>query len=333
MISLHPWASKALFARTGAEANAIALRLARAYSKKDEVAICGYHGWHDWYLSSNLNNKKNLDQILLPGLSTIGIPKKLEGITHPFKYNDLKSLKKILKKNKNIGTIFMEVERNEKPEKNFLKEIRKIAHKENLVLIFDECSSGFRETFGGLHKKYKVYPDIAVFGKSIANGIPLTAVIGTNEIMKYSNKSFISSTFWTDNLGPASALHTLEQMEKYKSWKKISLLGKEIKKAWKFLAKKYHLSIKIYGLDAMPSFQFISLKNQYYKNFLTQEMLKKNILATNTVYCCLQHNKYLKIYFKELEKIFKKIKEFENGENIMMYLENPLSNEGFSRLN
>ena len=333
LISLHPWASKALFARTGAEANAIALRLARAYSKKDEVAICGYHGWHDWYLSSNLNNKKNLDQILLPGLSTIGIPKKLEGITYPFKYNDLKSLKKILKKNKNIGTIFMEVERNEKPEKNFLKEIRKIAHKENLVLIFDECSSGFRETFGGLHKKYKVYPDIAVFGKSIANGIPLTTVIGTNEIMKYSNKSFISSTFWTDNLGPASALHTLEQMEKYKSWKKISLLGKEIKKAWKFLAKKYHLSIKIYGLDAMPSFQFISLKNQYYKNFLTQEMLKKNILATNTVYCCLQHNKYLKIYFKELEKIFKKIKEFENGENIMMYLENPLSNEGFSRLN
>ena len=186
----------------------------------------------------------------------------------------------------------MEVERNEKPKKNFLNEVRRIANKENLILIFDECSSGFRETFGGLHKKYRVNPDLAVFGKSIANGIPLTAVIGNNEIMKYSNKSFISSTFWTDNLGPASALVTLEKMGKHRSWKKISLIGRKIKKVWRYLGKKYQISIKIYGLDAMPTFQFLSMKNQYYKNFLTQEMLKKNILATNTVYCCLQHDKY-----------------------------------------
>lgn len=333
LISLHPWASKALFARTGAEANSIALRLSRALSKKDGVAVCGYHGWHDWYLSTNLNNKQNLDKIHLSGLSTIGIPKKLEGLTHPFRYNDLASLKKILNNNQNIGTIFMEVQRNEKPKKNYLNEVRKLANKKNIVLIFDECSSGFRETFGGLHKKYKVYPDIAVFGKSIANGIPLTAVIGTDKIMSYSNKSFISSTFWTDNLGPASALTTLKRMEKIKSWKKITEIGRKIKQEWKKIAKSNQLSIIVSGLDAMPSFKFKSLKNHYYKNFITQEMLKKNILATNTIYCCIQHKEYLKTYFKELNKIFKKIKEFENGKNIVKYLDNPLSNEGFSRLN
>ena len=157
----------ATFSRTGAEANAIAIRIARIFSQKEEIAICGYHGWHDWYLSSNISNKKNLDEIHLSGLSTIGIPKKLKGLTHPFRYNDLKSFKKLLNKNPNIGTVFMEVERNEKPKKNFLKQIRKITKKKNIVLIFDECTSGFRETDGGLHKKYKIYPDIAVFGKSL----------------------------------------------------------------------------------------------------------------------------------------------------------------------
>ena len=333
LISMHPWSTKSLFARTGAEANAIALRIARAYSNKDEVAICGYHGWHDWYLSSNLKNNKTLDKIHLPGLSTIGIPKKLEGLTHLFKYNDLNSLKKLIKTHKNIGTIFMEVQRNEKPRNNFLKDVRKLADKYKLVLIFDECTSGFRETFGGLHKKYNVNPDIAVFGKSIANGIPLTAIIGKQSVMDKAKKSFISSTFWTDNLGPASALLTIQQMEKIKSWKIITAIGKKIKIKWKTLSEKYKLPIEISGLDSMPMFKFKSLKNQYYKSYITQEMLKKNFLASNVIYCCVEHAKYTKIYFNHLDKIFKKIKEFENGKNIMQYLDYPISKTGFGRLN
>ena len=333
LISMHPWASKSMFARTGAEANAVALRIARAYSNKDEVAICGYHGWHDWYLSSNLKNNKTLDQIHLPGLSTIGIPKKLEGLTHLFKYNDLNSLKRIIKNNENIGTIFMEVQRNEKPRNNFLKEVRKLADKYKLVLIFDECTSGFRETFGGLHKKYNMNPDIAVFGKSIANGIPLTAIIGKKDVMDKAKKSFISSTFWTDNLGPASALLTIQQMEKTKSWKIITTIGKKIKIKWKMLSNKYQIPIEISGLDSMPMFKFKSLKNQYYKSYITQEMLKQNFLASNIVYCCVEHSKYIKVYFNHLDRIFKRIKEFENGKNITQYLDYPISKSGFGRLN
>ena len=333
LIKIHPWSKMATFSRTGAEANAIAIRIARIFSQKDEIAICGYHGWHDWYLSSNLSNKKNLDEIHLSGLSTIGIPKKLKGLTHPFRYNDIKGFKKLLRKNPNIGTVFMEVERNEKPKNNFLKQIRNITKRKKIVLIFDECTSGFRETNGGLHKKYKIYPDIAVFGKSIGNGIPITAVIGKKEIMIKARKSFISSTFWTDATGPAAALSTLKEMERIKSWKKITKIGRRIKMKWLKLSKKYKIKIKIQGIDALPSFSFDSNLNLYFKTFITQEMLKKKILATNSVYCCIQHEKYLNIYFKELEKIFSQIKKISDGKSIAYYLRFPVSQPGFSRLN
>ena len=230
LIKMHPWSEMVTYSRTGAEANAIAIRIARAFTKKDEIAICGYHGWHDWYLSTNLKNSNSLNKVLLDGLSTIGIPKKLKGITHPFKYNDIKSFTKIIKENPNIGTVFMEVERNEKPKKDFLKKIREITYKKNIILIFDECSSGFRETYGGLHKKYKINPDMAVFGKSLGNGIPITAVIGKKKIMESALNSFISSTFWTDATGPAAAISTLKEMKKIKSWSKITSTGKKIKK-------------------------------------------------------------------------------------------------------
>jgi glutamate-1-semialdehyde aminotransferase len=333
LIGIHPWSDKVIFSRTGAEANAIAIRVARAFSGRDEIAICGYHGWHDWYLSTNLENPKNLNYIHLEGLSTLGIPKRLRGITHPFKYNDINSFKKLLSKNRNIGTVFMEVERNEKPKNNFLKKIREITSKKNIILIFDECTSGFREVYGGLHKKYNVNPDIAVFGKSLGNGIPLTAVIGKKNIMESATNSFISSTFWTDATGPAAGISTLKEMKSLQSWKKISSTGKKIKKFWKYLSKKYKIKISIYGIDAMPSFRFNHKLHLYLRTYLTQEFLKKKILATNSVYCSIYHDRYLKIYFKELDKIFSKISKLVNNKSILNELQYPVSIPGFSRLN
>ncbi len=151
LLNIHPWAGKVKFARTGGEASAIAVRIARAASKKDKIAFCGYHGWHDWYLSANISNKKNLDKHLLSGLKTSGVPNSLKNTSFPFNYNDFESLKKITDNN-DIGVIIMEVERNMKPKNNFLKKIRDLATKKNIVLVFDEITSGFRETFGGLHK-------------------------------------------------------------------------------------------------------------------------------------------------------------------------------------
>jgi len=208
LVEMHPWADMVKFARSGGEANSIAIRIARAASGKDNVAMCGYHGWHDWYLAANLGNSEGLDGHLLPGLPTSGVPRGLQSTIFPFSYNNIDELE-LLVRTKNIGIIKMEVSRSEGPQNGFLEKVRALATKNNVVLIFDECTSGFRETFGGLHKKYGVEPDLAVFGKAIGNGYALTAVIGKQEVMEYAQASFISSTFWTERIGPAAACRFL----------------------------------------------------------------------------------------------------------------------------
>ena len=162
LLDLHDWADMVKFARSGGEANAIAIRIARAAAGRDKVAICGYHGWHDWYLAANLSSRKNLNNHLIKNLKPVGVPSNLKNKVFSFEYNNIESLKKILNKH-NIGIIKMEVKREDDPKKNFLQQVRKIADKKNILLIFDECTSGFRKTFGGLHKHYKVKPDMAMF--------------------------------------------------------------------------------------------------------------------------------------------------------------------------
>ena len=153
----------------------------------------------------------------------------------------------------------MEVSRNNEPNEGF-ESVRAISREKNIILIFDECTSGFRRTFGGLHKYYNVNPDIAMFGKAMGNGYAITAVIGSSEIMQEAQNTFISSTFWTERIGPTAALSTLKTMEREESWKMITNTGKKIKKGWKELAKMYELPIEIGGLDALSNF-----KNQFQK--------------------------------------------------------------------
>ena len=208
LIELHPWAEMARFCRSGGEANSVAIRIARAASGNDRVAICGYHGWHDWYLSANLKKNK-LNNHIIPGLPIKGVPKSLKNTVFPFEYNNFSQLEKIVKQHK-IGTIKMEVARSTQPKNDFLKKVRNLANKYKIILIFDECTSGFRQTYGGMHKLYNVTPDIAMFGKALGNGYAITSVIGKKEIMNCAQDSFISSTFWTERIGPAAALKTLE---------------------------------------------------------------------------------------------------------------------------
>ena len=335
LTELHPWSAQAKFARTGAEANAMAIRIARTHSKKDNIAICGYHGWHDWYLSANLNtnNTDNLNSHLLPGLGARGVLRKLKNTVFTFEYNNLDQLFKIVK-TKNIGTIIMEVSRTSLPKNNFLEKVRDIANKNKIVLIFDECSSGFRETFGGLHLKYKINPDICMFGKALGNGYAITSIIGTEEVMSNASKSFISSTFWSERIGYVAAIKTLEIMKKTKSWTYVSDFGKKIKNLWIKLGKKYQLPITIYGLDALPSFVINSDNFLYYKTYISQEMLKNGILSSNSVYVSIAHNiKILNRYAFFLDKIFKKIKECEDGNDIKKLLDGPVCETSFKRIN
>jgi len=333
LIELHPWADMARFARSGGEANSIAIRIARAASGKEQVAICGYHGWHDWYLAANLNDNKNLDGHLLPGLEPAGVPRALKGTVFPFEYNDFKKLKEIVDNN-NIGVIKMEVSRNSEPENGFLQKVRKLASDKNIVLIFDECTSGFRETYGGLHLKYGVYPDIAMFGKALGNGYSITAVIGKREVMEYAQSTFISSTFWTERIGPAAALKTLDVMKEEKTWEFITNQGIKIRDVWKELAKEHSLKINIWGIPALSGFTIESENPLKYKTFITQEMLKKGFLAGNSIYLCINHTDLiLDQYFDVLSNLFKKINIIQEENNIDEFLEGPVCHGGFKRVN
>jgi glutamate-1-semialdehyde aminotransferase len=322
------------FARSGGEANSIAIRIARAASGRDKVAICGYHGWHDWYLSANHNDGDELSGHLLPGLSPKGVPRNLKDTVFPFHYNNFEELLSIVEKNE-IGVIKMEVVRNFGPEDNFLQKVRNLATEKGIVLVFDECTSGFRETFGGIHKKYNVEPDIAMYGKTIGNGYALTAIVGRRSVMEAAQTTFISSTFWTERIGPTAALATLKVMERVKSWEIITSKGNQMQQRWQDLASQHMLSITVSGIPALSTYSFNSKNALEYKTLITQEMLKKGFLASTSFYACTEHtDDKFESYFTALDEVYKLIAKCENGAiDVNSLLEGPVCHSGFKRLN
>ncbi len=334
LIEINPWADMVRFARSGGEANSIAIRIARAASGKDNVAICGYHGWHDWYLSANHNQGDDLSAHLLSGLNPNGVPKSLKNTVYPFNYNDFDELLSIVNTN-DIGVIKMEVVRNFGPEDNFLHKVRELATKRNIVLVFDECTSGFRETFGGIYQKYSVEPDMAMYGKTLGNGYALTAVVGRKSVMEAAQKTFISSTFWTERIGPTAALTTLKVMEETKSWEVITNIGNKMRQGWQKLADDHNLEIEISGIPSLSTYSFKSNKSLEYKTFIAQEMLKKGYLASTNFYASTAHNEdNLNLYFEALNDVYSDISACEKGNKKIEYLlKGPVCHSGFKRLN
>lgn len=333
LVSMHPWAEMVRFARSGGEANAIAIRIARAASGRHKVAFCGYHGWHDWYLAANLGDETHLAGHLLPGLQPNGVPPTLRGTVLAFNYNRLDELKKLVAEHE-IGVIKMEVSRNAGPEPGFLQEVRRIATERGIVLIFDECTSGFRQTFGGLHKMYGVEPDVAVFGKTLGNGYAVTATIGRREVMEAAQSSFISSTFWTERIGSAAALKTLEVMERIRSWEIITETGRGIGERWQELAARHGLRISVTGLPSLIGFSFAGPNSLAYKTLITQEMLAQGYLAGTGVYTCIEHTQQIvNAYFEALDPVFALIRECEDGRDVGALLPYGVCHSGFKRLN
>ena len=311
LLSIHKWSGMAKFCKSGGEACMVAIRIARAFTNKNNIAFCGYHGWHDWYLATNMSNSKNLDKQLLPGLKTRGVSNSFKNSIKPFLYNDIDSLKKIFKKrNNNIGIIIMEPMRGVKPSRNFLRQVKSIAKKNNALLIFDEITSGFKDNYGGLHLKLKVNPDLAIFGKSIGNGYPISAIIGRKKIMQVAQETFISSTMWTDRLGFIAANTTLKKLKQLKINKKISNYGRIIKKGWIEIAKKNSIKIAISGQDCIPYLRFDYPNGQEIMTFFTQEMLKKGFLAGPQVATSYAYNhNIIKKYLKTANFVFRKISD------------------------
>ena len=332
LIELHPWADMARFARSGGEACAIAVRIGRAASGKDKVAFCGYHGWHDWYLAANLREDDSLDGHLIPGLEPNGVPRALQGTSMPFQYNDLEGLRTLLKNEPDIGVIYMEPQRSTPPEPAFLQGVRELATKHNAVLIFDECTSGFRRTLSGLHMHYGVEPDIATFGKTLGNGYAITAVIGRDSVMQAAQSTFISSTFWTERIGPTAALAALDVMREEDAPQRVHEIGSDVQGRWHQTATDNDLSIKLGGLPALANFAIDGRDPVLVKTFIAERMLNKGYLAGVNLYASTAHTAdILDDYHDAINTIFGELRQSSDHE-VERRFPHGLAQSGFRRI-
>ena len=335
LCELHPWAGMVRYARTGGEAMAIAVRIARTHTGKDKIAFCGYHGWHDWYLSANLGTENALGEHLISGLNPAGVPRALEGTAFPFRYNHLKELKEIVAEHgKDLAAIVMEPLRNYEPEPEFIEGVRSFADETGAVLVVDEISAGFRYNTGGAHLKFFTKePDIAVFSKALGNGYPIAAVIGRADVMQAAQKTFISSTNWTERIGPTAAIAMIKKHKRVDAGKHLVWLGEQVQSGWKEMADKLGLSMEVGGMKPMSHFAFVHDKAQLMKAYFIQLMLEHGFLASNLYYAMYAHTEeHVKSYLQAADSAFAEIAYSVEHGNLQEKLRGKPSSVGFKRL-
>jgi len=291
LVALHPWAGQVRYTRAGGEAMAAAVRIARAATGRSAVAICGYHGWHDWYLAANLNEGDALRGHLLAGLEPAGVPAELAGTAFTFRYNQPDEFEAIAaNQGARLAAIVMEPMRHDPPQAGFLEKIRATADRLGAVLIFDEITSGWRSHFGGLHLTLGVAPDIAVFAKALANGYPLGAVVGRPAVMEAAQRAFISSTSWTEGTGPAAALATLDELGRRQPWPHINAVGRRVTEGWRELGRRHGLPVTARMGGNLCALQFdLGDDANAARTLFTQEMLPQGFLAGAGFYPCAVH--------------------------------------------
>ncbi len=335
LVALHPWADQARFARTGGEACAIAVRIARAAAGKDEVLFCGYHGWSDWYLAANIAHGKNLEGQLLPGLEPKGVPRALAGSATPFHYGDLDDfIKKFDARKSKLAAVIMEPGRS-RVDVDFLKAVRARAKRAGVALIFDEVTSGFRSATGGMHLLYPEIeaPDMIVLGKGLGNGFPISAVLGREKFIRAAQTTFISSTYWTERVGFAAALEVIRQFTKRGVPAQLRATGERLHKELQTLLDAAGVPATVGGLTPLPAITFKHKEPLLIKTVFTQEMLKKGFLATNGVYAAYTHSREdVTRYLRAAGAVFETIgKDLRRG-NLEKRLKGPVCHGGFKRL-
>jgi glutamate-1-semialdehyde 2,1-aminomutase len=298
LLSLHPWAAQVRYARGGGEAMALAVRIARSFTGRSGVLFCGYHGWHDWYLAANLADDQALDGHLLPGLSPHGVPRELKGTSVPFRYNDLSSFETALAMlRNNLAAVVMEPMRSEMPKDDFLSRVRARCRETGAVFVLDEVTSGLRYGFPGAHSHLGITPDIAVYAKAMGNGFPFAAVVGNADVMKAGEKSFISSSYWTDGVGPAAALAVLQKMQRGNIQKAVWTKGVSFQRSLRETAQRYEaLALRVGGMPVSPS---ISFQHSRLMPLFINGMQKEGFLVNSTLYLMQTHSDALLSRFLE----------------------------------
>ncbi len=330
LIELHPWFGMVRYARSGGEAMGLSVRIARAHTRRDVVMFSGYHGWNDWYLAANLADSASLDGQLMPGLQPNGVPRGLAGTAIPFDANNIDSLRdKIRGKEKQIAAIIIEPARGEDAPAGYIMALRELATEIGAVLIFDEITSGFRMCAGGIHRNYGVYPDVAVFAKSMANGYAMSVVMGTEKVMQAAQTTFISSTNWTDRVGPTAALATLRKYQRLGVEMHLINAGNRVKQIWRNAGEANNLEINVTGLPSLAGFAFKSPNVAALNTYFTVEMLKRGFLGFRQFKPSLAHQSTdLDQYQLAVAEVFALLAADPEAS----HLETPVHHSGFQRL-
>ena len=334
LIRIHPWAGMVRYARTGGEAMSMAVRIARAHTRRDTVAFCGYHGWTDWYLAANLSDEAALDGQLMPGLEPAGVPRGLKGSALPFHYNRIEELEAIVEAHEGeLAAIVMEPQRGHAPENGFLERVREIADRVGAALVFDEITTGFRMTTGGIHLLHEVSPDIAVFAKAMANGYAMAAVLGTGDVMQAAQSTFISSTNWTERIGPVAALATIEKFEREDVAEHLKRTGTAVADGWSDLAATYDLPIEVGGLPSLVAFDLEHDEAPALRTLFVQSMLDRGYLAFTQFKPSLAHTQeHVDGYVGAVDEVFSELRDALDADDISARLRGPVARSGFYRL-
>ena len=335
LLQLHPWAQNARFTRAGGESLTVAVRIARAATQRQRVAICGYHGWHDWYMATNVGTDQDrLGDHLLKGLDAAGVPFNLGGTTLPFQFGRLDQLERIFETaSEPLAAVVMEATRGDHPPPGFLQGVKDLCSRHGAKLIFDEVSSGWKHAVGGAHLLYGVYPDMAVFAKSTANGHPMGAVIGNEATMQAAQGSFISSSFWTEGVGPAAALAAIRKMMRIDVVGHVDRIGEKIKQVWLSQGAKYGLPLSVNGHNVNAGFVLDHPQVLALETLFTVRMLKAGYMAAPRVQLTLAHQPHhVEAYAATVEPVFKEMAEAIERGDIERRIGGPVKQTGFQRL-
>lgn len=336
LCEIHPWAQQVRFARTGGETLAIAIRIARATTDRSMIIVSGYHGWTDWYLACNLGDSDALRGLWLDGVPPYGVPSELRGTSIPLMHGDFELLEDLFAKyGDKIAAVVAEPCRHEYPTPGFLERMRALCDQYGCALIFDEVTIGWRWRFGGSHLSFGVTPDIAAFAKALGNGHPIGAVIGTRQMMQGAEKSFISSTYWTERIGPAAALAAMQRMEETRVWEHVQKIGSAVISYWKQLAEKYALPLVIHTQPefcCLSAFGFTGERATELRTLYTRYMLDEGFIAGSGFYPTLAHTeKDVADFAAALDRVFAKLREALDSNHPILPPQE-IARNGFQRL-
>ncbi|MHB1126204.1 MAG: aminotransferase class III-fold pyridoxal phosphate-dependent enzyme [Bacillota bacterium] len=313
LVEMVPCAEMVRFGKNGSDATAGAIRLARAYTGRDHVAVCGYHGWQDWYIGSTARYR--------------GVPRATRDLTHVFLYNDIESLHEIFKQwPDQVAAVILEPMNTMEPENGFLENVMELTHRNGALLVFDETITGFRYANGGAQEHFGITPDLATFGKGMANGYPLSAVAGRGRYMALMEEIFFSFTYGGEALSLAAALATMSKLLRLPVGETIKTRGLKVLRGAEEIISRHGIDHIVF-LSGNPAWSFLNFQDVppyslwEIKTLFLQEMFKRGVLILGSHNMSYAHsNDDIERLLGVYEEVFPILKDAVDNHSLKAYL-------------